>query len=159
MTALKYLAIAASVWTTLASAEPPPPATIQQTINQFVGALNGTKPEVFAGLFAQQASITDTLGAFNWQGQEVPTRYFAALQAALKKAGWSDLQLAPNGADTIMANGAHAYAAVPLFINYVVGRTKKQDRGMFTLTFTDFDGGWKITSATWTYGTLTAAPN
>ncbi len=158
MTALKYLAIAACAWTTLASAETPPPA-IQETINKFVGALNGTKPEVFAGLFAQQASITDTLGAFNWQGEEVPTRYFTALQAELKADGWSDLQLAPNGNDTIMVKGAHAYAAVPLFINYVVSGSKKQDRGIFTLTFTDFDGGWKITSATWTYGTLNPPPN
>jgi hypothetical protein len=150
MTAWKFVAIAACAWTTLASAAPPPPA-IQDTINKFVGALNGTKPEVFAGLFAQQASITDTLGVFNWQGEEVPTRYFAALQADLKKVGWSDLQLAPNGADTIMANGAHAYAAVPLFVNYVAGGAKQQDRGIFTLTFTDYDGGWKITSATWTY--------
>jgi hypothetical protein len=158
MTAWKYLAIAACTFTTLASAETPPRA-IQDTINKFVGALNGTKPEVFAGLFAQQASITDTLGAFNWQGEEVPTRYFAALQAELKADGWSNLQLAPNGNDDIMTKGAHAYAAVPLLINYVLNGTQKQDHGIFTLTLTDYDGGWKITSATWTYGTLNPPSN
>ncbi len=133
------------------AALPPAPPDLQGVVNEFVAALNGTKAEPFIGLFAQQASITDTLGAFNWQGQEVPARYFAALQAAVKKAGWSDLQLAPNGADTVMSNGATAYAAVPLFINYTVNAGKHQDRGFFTLTFARYDGGWKITSATWTY--------
>ena len=135
----------------MASALPPPPATLQGVVNNFIAALNGTKPEPFAALFAQQASITDTLGAYNWQGEDAPTRYFAALQRAVADAGWANLQLAPNGADTVMGDSAHAYAAVPLFINYAVKGQQKQDRGFFTLSFTAFDGGWKITSATWTY--------
>jgi hypothetical protein len=140
----------------MASAVPPPTTAVQDTVNKFVAALNGTKTEPFVSLFAQQASITDTLGAYNWQGEEAPTRYFAALQTAVQQAGWSNLQLAPNGTPTIMSDSAHAYAAVPLFINYAVHSEQKQDRGIFTLTFTAFDGGWKITSATWTY---TAPPS
>jgi hypothetical protein len=90
---------------------------------------------------------------FNWQGQQAPTRYFAALQADLKKSGWSDLRLSPNGADSVLANSATAYAAVPLLVDYAVHGTRRQDGGIFTLTFAQFSGGWKITSATWTYTT------
>jgi hypothetical protein len=151
MNVWKIAVIAFLTLPALASASPPPTQAVQDTVNKFVAALNGNKLEPFAALFAQQASITDTLGAFNWQGEEAPTRYFAALQKAVADAGWSNLQLAPNGADTVMADSAHAYAAVPLFINYALKGQQKQDRGIFTLGLTAFDGGWKINSATWTY--------
>jgi hypothetical protein len=154
---LQTLAVLAAL-TAASPAAALPPQAVQDTVNKFIAALNGNKAEPFAALFAQQASITDTLGAFNWQGEEAPTRYFAALQKAVTDAGWSNLQLAPNGNDTVMGDSAHAYAAVPLFINYALHSQQKQDRGFFTLTFAAFDGGWKITSATWTYTSPPSAP-
>ena len=144
----KYLAIAALAWPHPASAAPP---GVQQTVQAFVAALNGTDPAPFAAVFTAQASITDTLGAFNWQGKDAPTRYFSALQAELKADGWSGLQLAPRGDDTVMAKQGHAYTAVPLFVNYTVHSQKKQDQGIFTLTLSKAGKSWKITSATWTY--------
>ncbi len=127
------------------------PSGITTTESAFVAALNGTNPLPFAALFAPQASITDTLPPFNWQGKAVPARYFAALQAVVKAAGWADLQLAPRGASTVLVDHTRAYDAVPLYVNYAVKGAKKQDSGFFTLTLSEIGKAWKITSATWTY--------
>jgi hypothetical protein len=145
----KYLAIAALAWPNLANAATPP--GVEQAVQAFISALNGTDPAPFAAVFAPQASITDTLGAFNWQGKDAPTRYFSALQAELKADGWTGLQLAPRGEEMVLNKGGHAYAAVPLFINYAVHGQKKQDQGIFTLSFAEAGKSWKVTSAAWTY--------
>jgi len=145
----KYVAIAALAWPQLATAATPP--ALQQAVDGFVAALNGTDPAPFVATFAAQASITDTLGAFNWQGKDAPAHYFSALQAELKADGWTGLQLAPRGDDTVMDKAGHAYAAVPLFINYAVHGQKKQDQGIFTLSLVKAGKSWKVTSATWTY--------
>jgi hypothetical protein len=50
-----------------------------------------------------------------------------------------------------MDKAGHAYAAVPLFVNYTVHGQKKQDQGIFTLTLAKAGKTWKITSAAWTY--------
>jgi hypothetical protein len=144
----KHLAIAAFVWpnVTLAAA-----ADVQPAVDAFVAALNGTDPAPFVAVFAAEASIADTLGAFNWQGAGAPARYFAALQKEVAADGWAGLQLAPRGAQTEMDKGGHAYVALPLFVNYSVKGVKKQDQGIFTLTLTNAGKEWKITSATWTY--------
>ena len=149
MPSWKYLAIAALAWPHLAAAAAPP--ALQQAVQSFIAALNGSDPAPFVSLFANRASITDTLGAFNWQGKDAPASYFSALQAEVKADGWSGLQLAPHGDDTVMNNAGRAYAAVPLFINYTVHGQKKQDQGIFTLTLAKAGKSWKITSAAWTY--------
>ncbi len=145
----KYLAVAVLAWPHLAAAATPP--GVQQAGDCFVPALNGTDPAPFVAAFAPQASITDTLGAYNWQGKDAPARYFTALQAEVKAVGWTGLQLAPRGEETVMDKAGHAYAAVPLFVNYSVHGQKKQDQGIFTLTLAKAGKSWKITSATWTY--------
>jgi uncharacterized protein (TIGR02246 family) len=145
----KYFALAMLAWPHLAGAATPP--AVQQAVDSFIAALNGTDPAPFAAAFAPQASITDTLGAFNWQGRDAATRYFSALQAELKADGWTSLQLAPRGEETVMDKAGHAYAAVPLFVSYTVHGQKKQDQGIFTLTLAQSGKSWKITSATWTY--------
>jgi hypothetical protein len=149
MPSRKYLAIAMLAWPHLAGAATPP--GVQKAAQGFIAALNGTDPAPFVALFGPQASITDTLGAFNWQGKDAPAHYFSALQAAVKEAGWTALQLAPRGEDMVMDNGGRAYAALPLFINYTVHGQKKQDQGIFTLALAQSGKSWKITSATWTY--------
>jgi hypothetical protein len=151
MPSWKYLAIAMLAAPHSAGAATPPPPAVHQAVDGFIAALNGSDPAPFAATFAPQASITDTLGAFNWQGKDAPTRYFSALQAELKADGWTGLELAHRGNETVMGNQGHAYAAVPLFVNYTVHGQKKQDQGIFTLTLAQAGKSWKITSATWTY--------
>lgn len=130
------------------AAEAPGPGPV---VEAFITALNGADPAPFSAVFAPRASITDTLGAFNWQGPDAPARYFAALQAEVKAVGWDSLQLAHHGAPTLMTKDGHAYDAVPLSVSYSVKGVHKQDEGIFVLTLVRAKAGWAITSAAWVY--------
>ena len=144
-----FAASALCVSPVLAAAATPP--ELIGTLRDFVTATSGTDSDRFATLFAPDASITDTLSPYHWQGQGSAARYFEVLQRVVKAFEWDNMHLVGDG-DPFVASGAgFAYAALPLTVEYKVHGTPHHDKGLFTLSLRRDGTAWKITSATWTY--------
>ena len=107
-----------------------PPPELVDVLGHFVRAVSGTDAGDFAGLFAAEPGITDTVYPYHWQGADAARRYFADLQGDIKADGWSGLHL---------------------FVDYTVHGKAHRDAGMFTLSVARDGTKWKITSATWSY--------
>ena len=127
-----------------------PPGLIS-ALGDFVRTINGSADTDFAALFAADASITDTVYPYHWQGQDAAKRYFDDLQLAVKSVGWTDLRLVKDGDPFVVARPGFAYAAVQLFIDYKAHGAPHRDKGIFALSLRQDGKMWKISSATWTY--------
>jgi hypothetical protein len=128
-----------------------PPPELVDVLGHFVRAVSGTDAGDFAGLFAAEPGITDTVYPYHWQGADAARRYFADLQGDIKADGWSGLQLVNDGDPFLVVRPGFAYAALHLFVDYTVHGKAHRDAGMFTLSVARDGTKWKITSATWSY--------
>jgi hypothetical protein len=136
-------------WPAMASAAQPP--ALLAVLQDFVRAASGTDGRTFANLFEADCSITDTVKPYHWQGNGAAAHYFADLQSAVKDGGFDGLRLDSNGDPFLVARADHAYASLPLFVDYSLKGTPHRDPGIFTLSLRQDGAAWKITSATWTY--------
>jgi hypothetical protein len=127
------------------------PPGLVETLHHFARAAAGTDAAAFVHLFADDASITDTVYPYHWQGHDAPRHYFDALQEDLKSVGWTDFGLTEHGDPFVVARPGFAYAAIPLSVDYKTRGAKHSDSGIFSLSLVQNGKDWKITSATWTY--------
>jgi hypothetical protein len=145
----RLLAIAIALWPAMASAAQPP--ALVAVLRDFVRAASGSDGRAFAALFEADCSITDTVKPYHWQGTGTAAHYFADLQDAVKAGGFEGLHLTSNGDPFLVARADHAYASLPLFVDYSLKGTAHREPGIFTLSLHQDGAAWKITSATWTY--------
>ncbi len=145
------LLMTAAMFALPAAARAADPPGLISALGDFVRTINGSDDAPFAALFAPDASITDTVYPYHWQGQDAAKRYFDDLQADLKSVGWTDLKLSKDGEPFVVVRPGFAYAAVHLWIDYKAHGSAHRDRGIFSLSLHQDGKKWKITSATWTY--------
>jgi len=132
-------------------AAPPQSPLLVGVLHEFVKTAEATDSAAFSALFVRDASITDTLAPYHWQGPGSAEHYHADLQAALKSLGWQGTHLAFMDDPFVVAGGGYAYASLPLRMEYRVNDSRREDEGIFTLSLRHDADRWRITSATWTY--------
>jgi hypothetical protein len=151
MPRIPILLMTAALFGLPAAARAADPPGLISALGDFVRTINGSDDSDFAKLFAVDASITDTVYPYHWQGQDAAQHYFDDLQTDLKSVGWTDLHLVKDGDPFVVARPGFAYAAVHLYVDYKAHGSSHRDRGIFVLSLRQDGKHWKITSATWTY--------
>jgi ketosteroid isomerase-like protein len=102
-----------------------------------------------AALCTGQAAIIDDFPPHIWQGANACADWAAALAAAAKERGYTDLHVTTAKPRSVSATGDRAYAVLPTTYSYKNKGKPVNERGLWTFSMQKVDAGWRITGWSW----------
>lgn len=153
-------AILAGAMAMLASQSPDTTAqseAVAASIFNFVDAVNRGDMPMALGHFATDASITEDIAPFRWQGPGAGTQWLAAMQRNAERTGVTGVRMTLGTPSQVLVEGDDAYESVPgvLTLN---GKSALHSNGMLTFALRRDAGKWKIVSLAWGAAAVRASP-
>ncbi len=127
-----------------------PPAAVLQLAARVIDASNGTDPSKYAGMYTDDAVVTDENAPYRWSGPDAGVAWFTRVLAVVDAMHARDFHAVAAPASEFQMQGDAAYMVVPVTITAQVGGKPFRESGMVTYTFARTATGWKISSQAWT---------
>lgn len=102
-----------------------------------------------AALCTGQAAIIDDFPPHIWVGANACADWAAALTAAAKELGYTDLHVTTAKHKAVSATGDRAYAVLPAIYSYKNHGKPVKEPGLWTFSMQKVDAGWRITGWSW----------
>jgi len=159
------LALAAPVPALARQSIPPPAAADSRadaaeavaTITRFTAAVNAGNHQAAVAHFTPDASITEDVPPYRWQGPEAGAQWLLAMWENGQRAGLADIAMTLGAPTRVEVSGDHAYVVLPGALTFEVGGQPRRDDGVLTFALQKSGGAWLIGSLAWAGGPR--APN
>ncbi|MBV8148719.1 MAG: nuclear transport factor 2 family protein [Candidatus Eremiobacteraeota bacterium] len=125
-------------------------AGVMHALKGVLAAVNADNATQLNAYFASNATVVDDFPPFAWMGADAGTRWWHASDKDLADHGIAGVHATLGAIARFAVIGNDAYVIAPLTIAYRVKGRPAHSNGLWTLTFHQSGGTWKIASATWT---------
>jgi len=145
----------------LAQPSSPPPAPAQSqaeaadvvaTITRFTAAVNAGDQQTAIAHFTADASITEDVPPYRWQGPEAGAQWLLAMWENGQRAGLADIAMTPGAPTRVEVSGDHAYVVIPGALTFEMGGQPHRDDGTLTFALQKSGDAWLIGSLAWAGG-------
>jgi ketosteroid isomerase-like protein len=115
----------------------------------YADAFNKADAAAEAALCTGQAVIIDDFPPHIWQGATACADWAAALAAAAKEAGYTDLHVTTAKPKALLATADRAYAVLPALYTYRNHGKPVKEPGLWTFALQKLGAGWRIAGWSW----------
>lgn len=143
----------------LAQDSPPAPAVspaeateIVATITRFTDAVNAGNQQVAIAHFTADASITEDVAPYRWQGPGAGAQWLLAMWENGQRAGLANIAMTLGVPTRVEVSGDHAYVVLPGALTFEMGGQPHRDDGTLTFALQKSEGAWLIGSLAWAGG-------
>ena len=124
-------------------------ADVMTTVEQYDAAFNKNDIKAWSALCTGQTIIIDDFAPHVWQGATACGDWWNALDAANKKAGDTDLNVALDKPWHVSVTADRAYVVEPSLITFKEKGKSITEHGVWTLALQKLASGWRITGWGW----------
>ena len=143
----------------LAQHSPPAPAETRAdaadavaTIARFTAAVNAGDQQAAIAHFTADASITEDIPPYRWQGPEAGAQWLLAMWENGQRAGLANIAMTLGAPTRVEVTGDHAYVVVPGALTFDMGGQPRRDDGTLTFALQKSGEAWLIGSLAWAGG-------